>query len=43
MVHQLKRDGYKLAVCSNSIRESVELDALRARRTVGVVRLRPEQ
>ncbi len=25
MVHQLKRDGYKLAVCSNSIRESVEL------------------
>ncbi len=25
MVHQLKRDGYLLAVCSNSIRESVEL------------------
>ena len=25
MVHQLKRDGFKLAVCSNSIRESVEL------------------
>lgn len=25
MVHQLKRDGYKLGVCSNSIRESVEL------------------
>lgn len=25
MVHQLKREGYKLAVCSNSIRESVEL------------------
>jgi HAD superfamily hydrolase (TIGR01509 family) len=25
MVHQLKRDGYRLAVCSNSIRESVEL------------------
>ena len=25
MVHQLKRDGYKLAVCSNSIRESVEM------------------
>jgi HAD superfamily hydrolase (TIGR01509 family) len=25
MVHQLKRDGYQLAVCSNSIRESVEL------------------
>ena len=25
MVHQLKRDGYKLACCSNSIRESVEL------------------
>src|SRR5277367_1296992 len=25
MMHQLKRDGYKLACCSNSIRESVEL------------------
>ncbi len=25
MVHQLKREGYLLAVCSNSIRESVEL------------------
>jgi beta-phosphoglucomutase len=25
MVHQLKRDGFKLAVCSNSIRESCEL------------------
>ena len=25
MVHQLKREGYKLGVCSNSIRESVEL------------------
>jgi len=25
MVHQLKRDGFKLGVCSNSIRESVEL------------------
>ncbi len=25
MVHQLKREGFKLAVCSNSIRESVEL------------------
>jgi beta-phosphoglucomutase len=25
MVHQLKREGYKLAVCSNSIRESVEM------------------
>jgi beta-phosphoglucomutase len=25
MVHQLKRDGYQLGVCSNSIRESVEL------------------
>ena len=25
MVHQLKRDGFKLACCSNSIRESVEL------------------
>lgn len=25
MVHQLKRDGFKLAVCSNSVRESVEL------------------
>lgn len=25
MIHQLKRDGFKLAVCSNSIRESVEL------------------
>lgn len=25
MVHQLRRDGYKLAVCSNSIRDSVEL------------------
>jgi HAD superfamily hydrolase (TIGR01509 family) len=25
MVRQLKRDGFKLAVCSNSIRESVEL------------------
>ena len=25
MVHQLKRDGFRLAVCSNSIRESVEL------------------
>lgn len=25
MVHQLKREGYQLAVCSNSIRESVEL------------------
>jgi HAD superfamily hydrolase (TIGR01509 family) len=25
MVHQLKRDGFKLAVCSNSIRESVEM------------------
>ena len=24
MIHQLKRDGYKLAVCSNSIRESLE-------------------
>jgi HAD superfamily hydrolase (TIGR01509 family) len=25
MIHQLKRDGFKLAVCSNSVRESVEL------------------
>ena len=25
MAHQLKRDGFKLACCSNSIRESVEL------------------
>lgn len=25
MIHQLKRDGYKLAVCSNSIRDSLEL------------------
>ena len=25
MMHQLKRDGYKIACCSNSIRESVEL------------------
>ena len=25
MMHQLKRDGYRLACCSNSIRESVEL------------------
>jgi HAD superfamily hydrolase (TIGR01509 family) len=25
MIHQLKRDGFKLACCSNSIRESVEL------------------
>jgi HAD superfamily hydrolase (TIGR01509 family) len=25
MMHQLKREGYKLACCSNSIRESVEL------------------
>jgi beta-phosphoglucomutase len=25
MVHQLKREGYKLGVCSNAIRESVEL------------------
>jgi len=25
MVHQLKREGYKLGCCSNSIRESVEL------------------
>ncbi len=25
MVHQLKREGYQLACCSNSIRESVEL------------------
>jgi beta-phosphoglucomutase len=25
MLHQLKREGYKLACCSNSIRESVEL------------------
>ena len=25
MMHQLKRDGYKLAVCSNAVRESVEL------------------
>jgi beta-phosphoglucomutase len=25
MLHQLKREGFKLAVCSNSIRESVEL------------------
>ena len=25
MVYQLKRDGFKLAVCSNSVRESVEL------------------
>lgn len=25
MVHQLKRDGYRMAVCSNSIRESVYL------------------
>jgi beta-phosphoglucomutase len=25
MVHRLKREGYRLAVCSNSIRESVEL------------------
>ena len=25
MIHQLKRDGFKLAVCSNSIRDSVEL------------------
>ena len=25
MVHQLRREGYKLAVCSNSVRESVEL------------------
>ncbi len=25
MLHQLKRDGFKLGVCSNSIRESVEL------------------
>ena len=25
MVHQLKRDGFKLGVCSNSIRESCEL------------------
>ena len=25
MVHQLKREGFKLGVCSNSIRESVEL------------------
>jgi beta-phosphoglucomutase len=25
LVHQLKREGFKLAVCSNSIRESVEL------------------
>ncbi len=25
MVHELKREGFKLAVCSNSIRESVEL------------------
>ena len=25
MMHQLKRDGYQLACCSNSIRESVEL------------------
>jgi len=25
MVHQLKREGYKIACCSNSIRESVEL------------------
>jgi beta-phosphoglucomutase len=24
MIRQLKRDGYKLAVCSNSVRESVE-------------------
>lgn len=24
-MHQLKRDGYRLACCSNSIRESVEL------------------
>jgi HAD superfamily hydrolase (TIGR01509 family) len=24
MIHQLKRDGYKLAVCSNAVRESVE-------------------
>jgi beta-phosphoglucomutase len=25
MLHQLKRDGYRIACCSNSIRESVEL------------------
>ncbi len=25
MIHQLKRDGFKLACCSNSIRDSVEL------------------
>ena len=25
MLHQLRREGYKLAVCSNSIRASVEL------------------
>lgn len=25
MIHQFKREGYKLAVCSNSIRESLEL------------------
>jgi HAD superfamily hydrolase (TIGR01509 family) len=24
MIHQLKREGYKLAVCSNSVRESLE-------------------
>lgn len=25
MIHQLKRDGFRLAVCSNAVRESVEL------------------
>lgn len=25
MIHQLKRDGYRMAVCSNAVRESVEL------------------
>ncbi len=25
MIHQLKRDGFKLACCSNSVRDSVEL------------------
>jgi HAD superfamily hydrolase (TIGR01509 family) len=25
MIHQLKREGYRMAVCSNSVRESVEL------------------
>ncbi|MGC3989957.1 MAG: HAD family hydrolase [Chthoniobacteraceae bacterium] len=25
LIHQLKREGYKIACCSNSIRESVEM------------------